>query len=141
MRDAARRIDPHLLRHGGIGTARIGRYQRAARLPEVAFGIEMQHLRAHAGITGALQDAAAPAADRIGQRRIAERELVVAVRVILMLARIATGLCELPVDAGAPRSRDDRKDAVEHLASRKILVEPEMHQITKHAAALRDAKT
>ena len=58
-----------------------------------------------------------------------------------MLARIATGLRELPVDAGAPRPRHDGKDAVEHLASRKILVEPEMHQITKHAAALRDAKT
>jgi hypothetical protein len=40
---------------------------------------------------GALQDAATPTADRIGQRRIAERELVVAVRVILLLARIATG--------------------------------------------------
>src|SRR6266481_8001598 len=93
------------------------------------------------GIAGALQDAAAAAADWIGQRRIAERELVVAVRVILMLARIATGLRKLPVDAGAPRPRHDRKDAVEHLASRKILVEPEMHQITKHAAALRDAKT
>src|SRR5215831_1126300 len=50
-------------------------------------------------------------------------------------------LRELPVDAGVARSRHDRKDAVEHLASRKILVEPEMHQITKHAAALRDAKT
>ena len=141
MRDAAHRIDPHLLRHGDIGAARIGRDQRAARLPEVAFGIEMQHLRAHAGVAGALQDAAGAAADRIGQRRIAERELVVAVGVILVLARIAAGLGKLPVDAGAARPGDDRKDAVEHLASGKILVEPEMHQIAKHAAALRDAET
>src|SRR6266513_1947724 len=141
MRDAARRKDPHLLRHGDVGAAWIGRYERTARLPEVAFGIQMQHLRAHAGIAGALQDTAATAADRIAQRRIAERELVVAVGVILVLARIATGLRKLPVDAGASRSRHDGKDAVEHLASRKILVEPEMHQITKHAAALRDAET
>jgi ferredoxin len=92
-----------------IAHSPIGRYERTARLPEVAFGIdldggfgdlgrsrrqrnaldrrlrlEMQHLRARASITGALQDAAAPAADRIGQRRIAERELVVAVGVILV---------------------------------------------------------
>jgi hypothetical protein len=46
----------------------------------------MQHLRADAGIAGALQDAAGAATDRIGQRRIAERELVVAVGVILVLA-------------------------------------------------------
>ena len=58
-----------------------------------------------------------------------------------MLARIAAGLRKLPVDAGAARPGDDRKDAVEHLASGKILVEPEMHQIAKHAAALRDAET
>ena len=96
----------------------------------------MQHLRAHAGIAGALQDAAAAAADWIGQRRIAEWELVVAVGVILMLPRIAAGLCKLPVDTGAARPGDDGKDAVEHLASSKILVEPEMHQIAKHAAAL-----
>jgi hypothetical protein len=130
MRHAANGIDPHFVRHGDVAAARIGRNQRTARLPEVTFGIEMQHLRAHAGIAGALQDAAAAAADWIGQRRIAERELVVAVRVILMLARIATGLRKLPVDAGASRSRHDGKDAVEHLSSRKILVEPEMHQIT-----------
>jgi hypothetical protein len=46
----------------------------------------MQHLRARAGITRSLQDAAGAAADRIGQRRVAERELVVAVGVILVLA-------------------------------------------------------
>src|ERR1700731_4022195 len=80
-------IHPHLVRHGDVAAARIGRYERTARLPEVAFGIEMQHLRARASITGALQDAAAPAADRIGQRRRAERELVVAVGGILLLAR------------------------------------------------------
>src|SRR6266851_7564910 len=141
MRDAARRIDPHLVRHGDIGATRIGRYQRAARLPEVAFGIEMQHLRAHAVIAGALKDAAGAATDRIGQRRIAERELVVAVRVVLVLARIAAGLSKLPVDTGAARPGDDGKDAIEHLASSKVLVEPEMHQIAKHAAALRDAET
>ena len=43
MRDAAHRVDPHLLRHRDIGAAGISRDQRAARLPEVAFGIEMQH--------------------------------------------------------------------------------------------------
>src|SRR5947209_20130085 len=67
----------------------------------------MQHLRAHARIAGALQDAAAAAADRIAQRRIAERELVIAVRVVLVLARIAPRLRKLPVDAGAARSRHD----------------------------------
>jgi len=101
----------------------------------------MQHLRAHASIAGALQDAAAAATDRIAQRRIAERELVIAVRVVLVLARITPRLRKLPIDAGAARSRHDGKDAVEHLASRKILIEPEMHQIAKHAAALRDAET
>src|SRR5205823_4250564 len=60
---------------------------------------------------------------------------------ILMLARIAASLRKLPVDAGAARPGDDGKDAVEHLASGKILVEPEMHQIAKHAAALGDAET
>src|SRR5207253_10143865 len=70
-----------------------------------------------------------------------ERELVVAVGVILMLPRIAAGLCKLPVDPGAARPGEDGKDAVEHLASGKILVEPEMHQIAKHASALRDAET
>src|SRR5437899_11563450 len=92
---------PALRPAGDVGAAGVGHDQRTARLPEVAFGIEMQHLRAHAGIAGALQDAAAAAADWIGQRRIAEWELVVAVRVIFMLARIATGLRELPVDAGS----------------------------------------
>src|SRR6516165_3093648 len=101
----------------------------------------MQHLWAHAGIAGALQDAAAAATDRIAQRCIAERELVIAVGMVLVLAGIPARLRELPVDTGAARSRHDGKDAVEHLASPKILVEPEMHQITKHAAALRDAKT
>jgi hypothetical protein len=66
---------PHLVRHGDVGAAGVGHYQRTARLPEVALGIEMENLRAHAGIAGALQDAAAAAADRIVQRRIAEREL------------------------------------------------------------------
>src|SRR5271169_76963 len=55
----------------------------------------MQHLRAHARIAGALQDAAAAAADRIAQRRIAERELVIAVRVVLVLARVAPRLRKL----------------------------------------------
>jgi hypothetical protein len=54
-----------------------------------------------------------------------------------VLARIASGLRELSVDAGAVRSRDDRKDAVEHVSTGKILVETEMHQIAQHAAALR----
>ncbi len=58
-----------------------------------------------------------------------------------MLARIAPRLRKLPVNAGAARSRHDGKDAVERLASRKILVEAEMHQIAKNAAALRDAET
>jgi hypothetical protein len=66
----------------------------------------MHHLRAHAGIAGALQDAAGAAADRIGQRRIAERELVIAVGVVLVLARIAAGLRKLPVDTGAARPAD-----------------------------------
>src|SRR5437870_735 len=101
----------------------------------------MQHLRAHARIAGALQDAAAAAADRIAQRRIAERELVIAVRVVLVLARVAPRLRKLPVNAGAARSRHDGKDAVEHLASGQVLVEAEMHQIAKYAAALRDAET
>ena len=79
MRNADCRIDPHLVRHGDVGAARIGRDQRAARLPEVAFGIEMQHLWAHAGIARWLQDAAGAATDWIDQRQIAERELVVAV--------------------------------------------------------------
>ena len=57
------------------------------------------------------------------------------------LAPVAARLGELPVDAGAARSRHDGKDAVEHLAPRKILVKPEIHQIPKHAAALRDAET
>src|SRR6516165_2877613 len=141
MRHSADGIDPHLVRHSDVGAARIGRYQRTARLPEIAFGIEMQHLRAHTGIMGALQDAAAPATDRIAQRRIAEQELVIAVGVVLMLARVAARLPKLPVDTGAARSRNDGKHAVEHAASRKILVEPEMHQVAKHAAALRDAET
>src|SRR5271167_2537752 len=141
MRHAAHGIDPRLVRHGDVGAARVGHDQRTARLPEVAFGIEMQHLWAHASIAGALQDAAAAAADRIARGRIAERELVIAVRVILVLARVAPYLRKLPVDAGAARSRHDGKDAVEHLASRKILIEAEMHQIAKHAAALRNAET
>lgn len=58
-----------------------------------------------------------------------------------MLARIAAGLRKLPVDTGSARPRHDRKDAVEYPASRKILVEPKMDQIAKHAAALRDAET
>src|SRR5439155_25068192 len=131
----------HLLRHGDISAVRIGRDQRAARLPEIAFGIEMQHLRADAVIPGALQDAVGAAADRIYQRRIAERELVVTIGVILVLARIPAGLRELPVDTGAARPGDDGKYAVEHLASGKILVERELHQIEKHAAALRYAET
>src|SRR4051794_40721613 len=73
----------------------------------------MQHLRAHAGIAGALQNAAGAAADRIGQRRIAERELVVAVGVVLVLARITACLGKLPIDAGSARPGDDRKDAVD----------------------------
>ena len=112
-----------------MSTVRIGRDQRTARLPKVAFGIEMQHLRADSGVVGALQDAAGPAADRIGQRRIAERKLVVAVGVILVLPRIAAGLGKLPVDTGASRSRYDGEDAAEHRPARKILIEPEMHQI------------
>jgi hypothetical protein len=59
---------------------------------------------------------------------------------VLMLSRIAAGLRKLPIDAGAARARDDRKDAVEHLTPGKILVEPEIDQIAKHAAALRDAE-
>src|SRR6516165_12813536 len=58
-----------------------------------------------------------------------------------MLARIATRLRKLPIDAGPARARHDRKNAVEHRPSRKILVAPKMHEIAKHAAALRDAKT
>jgi hypothetical protein len=101
------------VRHGDVGAARVGHHQRTARLPKVAFGIEM----AHARIAGALQNAAAADADRIAQRRIAERELVIAVRVVLVLARVAPRLRKLPVNAGAARSRHDGKDAVEHLAS------------------------
>src|SRR5436190_82035 len=101
----------------------------------------MQHLRADAGISSTLQDAAGLATDRIGQGRIAERELVVAVGVVLVLARIPASLGELPVDAGAARPGDDRQDAIEHLATGKILIEPEMHEIAEDAAALRDAET
>src|SRR5438094_857045 len=57
------------------------------------------------------------------------------------VARVPASLRKLPVDTGAARPGDDGKDAVEHLASGKILVEPEMHQIAKHASALRDAET
>jgi len=67
VRHAAHRVEPHLVRHGNVGAARIGRDQGAARLPEVAFGVEMQHFRAYAGLAGALQDAAAAAADRVAQ--------------------------------------------------------------------------
>jgi hypothetical protein len=105
------------VRHGDVGAARVGHHQRTARLPKVAFGIEMQHLWAHARIAGALQNAAAADADRIAQRRIAERELVIAVRVVLVLARVAPRLRKLPVNAGAARSRHDGKDALAHLAS------------------------
>jgi hypothetical protein len=47
---------------------RINHDERAARLPEIAFGIEMQHLRTHAGIAGAPLDAVAAATDQIAQR-------------------------------------------------------------------------
>jgi hypothetical protein len=47
-------VNPHLVRHGDVGAARVGHYQRTARLPEIAFGIKMQHLRAHASIAGTL---------------------------------------------------------------------------------------
>src|SRR5215475_8808847 len=73
-------------------------------------GVEMQNFRAYAGIAGAPQDAVGAAADRIGQRRIAEGKLVIAVGVVLVLARIAASLRELPVDAGAARPGDDGKD-------------------------------
>jgi hypothetical protein len=92
MRHSADGIDPHLVGHGDVLAICIRRYQRTARLPEVAFGIEVQHFRAHTGIAGALQDAAAAATDRIAQRRIAERELVIAIGMILMLARVAACL-------------------------------------------------
>jgi hypothetical protein len=115
MRYSGHGVDPHLVRHGDLRAAGVSHDQRAACLPEVAFSIEMQHLRAHASIAGALQDAAATAADRIAQRRIAERELVIAVRMVLVLARIAPRLRKLPIDASAARSRHDGKDAVEHL--------------------------
>jgi hypothetical protein len=93
MRHSAHGINPHLVWHGDVGAARVGHHQRTARLPEIAFGIEMENLRAHARIAGALQDTAAAAADRIAQRRIAERELVIAVRVLLRAnsLRIRTG--------------------------------------------------
>lgn len=66
MRHSAYRIDPHIVRHGDVDATRVGCNKRTARLPEVAFCIEMQHLRAHAGIAGALQDTATAAADWIG---------------------------------------------------------------------------
>ena len=140
MRHAGHRIDAHLVRHRDVGAVGVGGHQRGARLPDIALGIQVHHLRTHAGIAGALQDAVGAAADRIAQRRIAERELVVAVRMVLMLARIAAGLGELPVDAGPARSGDDRQNAVEHLASREVLVEAVVHQIAQHPAALRDAE-
>jgi hypothetical protein len=40
-------------------------------------------------------------------------------------ARITPGLRKWPVDAGAARSGDNGKDAVEHLPPIKILIEPE----------------
>src|SRR6476469_5265236 len=59
---------------------------------------------------------------------------------VLMLARIAAGLGELPVDAGPSRSGDDRQNAIEHLASREVLVEAIVHQIAQHPATLRYAE-
>ena len=140
MRHACNRIDARLVRHRDVGAVGVGGHQRGTRLPDVALGIEVHHLRTHAGIASTLQDAAGAAADRIAQRRIAERKLVVAVRVVLMLARIAAGLRELPVDAGPSRSGDDRQNAIEHPASRKVLVEAIVHQITQHPATLRYAE-
>ena len=140
VRHAGHRIDAHLVRHGDVGAVGVGGHQRGARLPDIALGIQVHHLRTHAGVASALQDAAGAAADRIAQRRIAERELVVAVGMVLMLTRIAAGLRELPVDAGPPRSGDDRQNAIEHLASRKVLVEAIVHQIAQHPATLRYAE-
>ena len=85
MRHSADGVDPYLVRHRDVGATRIRHHQRTARLPEVTLGIEMQHLRAHPGIAGTLQDAIGAVTDRIAQCRIAERELVIAVGMVLML--------------------------------------------------------
>ena len=59
---------------------------------------------------------------------------------ILMLARIPSRLGEGEIDESAARARHDREERVEHFPPVQILVEAEMHEITQHPPALRNAE-
>ncbi len=101
----------------------------------------MHDFRSHAGRVRAPHDAIGPATERIGQSRIGERKLIVQKRMIFVLAGVTPRLRECEIDEGAAGAGDDREDRIEDFASLEVLIEAEMHQVTQHAPALRNAES
>jgi hypothetical protein len=138
MLGARDHVDPRIRRQFGIGSAvRVGVHERRALLPVFggAVGLDDQRIGWRAG-----QDRGGPAGERIGRRRIAEREPVLGVEPVLMLRRGAAGYAEAVVGEHLAGAGDMAEDAVEDAAALAVAVHAEFEEMPQKAAALRHAK-
>src|SRR5262245_56247932 len=123
-----------LLVLGQIVAERMGVYQGAASLPVLRCGLGMHDqwigLRAS-------QDAIGLTGQRIGQHAISKGELVGWVDMILVLTGMATRLREAIVQDDPPTASDMRRDAGEHTAPLRILIESTIDEFPQKATALR----
>ncbi len=90
-------VDAHVVRELDVGAERVGDNEGRPSLPELGFTIAVDDLRAGVRRGALLLESVRSAAERVGQGRVGERELVAREDVVLVLFLPPTGLRELVV--------------------------------------------
>ena len=129
----------HVARVGHVAPAeRIGEAQRLARLPDLQRSRDVEDPWAGAVGVAAIEDALPAAGDRIGLRRVVEREIVGLIEVIDLVAPGASRMAEAHVERHQAAA-DMRQRTFEHLAAALVGVEAQMQVRADEAPALRGA--
>lgn len=109
--------------------------ERPAPLPILGSGLSVDYQRV--GL-GPLQDRIAPPGQMVGRFGIGERESVCGVEMILVLLAARNDcIRKTMVQPFAPGARHVRQDAIEHLASGSVGVEPAIDEIADATPGLR----
>ena len=115
--------------------------ERCGTAPVLVLRVRVEHLRQEIGRTGVRQQAVGRAGQRIGFRRVGEREDVRRVEEVQVRMSVARRLREAVVEAAASRAGDVRHHAVEHLAVAFVAVESVVEIRAEKPSALRDAES
>src|SRR5204863_9671173 len=100
-------------------------------------GVDLEALRASVARLAAIIAPRAPAAQRVGERLVREREHAFRIEMVLSVPLGAAGLAVAVVDLIAAAAAGVAEDAVEHALPLLVFVEAEEHEVVQRARGLR----